>query len=190
MVREIKLYYTSDGNLFTQVSKNKVPLITKASRYAYKLILVTPVQNTNKTFYALFEKSNGEVTQDYLMSYENKTENVIVNNEEQIWYVYSCFIQDDVLTLPTYDKTNNLKIGFKVTFNTGQQDENGANIIGTKNYIPYNATCVYAITSRQNTNDLTSIQVVIEYLQANYYTKQEVENLIEESITTVLSEPA
>lgn len=189
MTKEVRLYYTSDGHLLTEGAKNKVPILTKLTHYVYKLYLVTPVENIKNTIYTLFEKSNGEVSEDYLMSYQG-TEQVVVNNKEETWYVYSCFIEDKVLNLPTYDKDNKLKIGFKISFQTNEYDIEGNEIVGKFNYIPYTATCVYTITSRQNTNDSTSIQKVIDYLKENYYTKIEVEQLFQKYITQVLNEPS
>lgn len=188
MTKEIRLYYTSDGNLFTKGSKNKIPILTKLSNYTYKLVLVTPIDNKTNTIYSLFEKSNGEVTEDYLMSYEG-LEEVTIKGEKQNWSIYSCYIEDKVLNLPTYDKDNYLKIGFKITFDTKQTDIEGNAIIGKFNYIPYTSTCVYTITSRQNTNDSTSIQKVVDYLKENYYSKLEVEEKFKTYITNVLTEP-
>lgn len=188
MTKDIKLYYTSDGYLLTEGAKNVIPIITKLSNYAYRLNLITPIDNKTNTIYAIFEKSNGEVSDDYLMSYVG-TESVIFKGEEQTWYKYSCYIEDKVLDLPTYDKSNVLKIGFKVEFSTGQYDLENKEIMGKFNFIPYNASCVYTITTRVNTNDSTSIQKVIDYLKENYYTKLEVEGKFETYITQVLNEP-
>jgi hypothetical protein len=189
MTKEVRLYYTSDGHLLTEGSKNKIPILTKLSNYVYKLILVTPISDSKNVVYAMFEKSNGEVSEPKIMSFVG-TENVIIKNEQQEWNVYSCYIEDEDLSLPTVDKTNKIKIGFTITFDTGNKDENGDLILGKFNYIPYTATCVYTITSRQNSNDYTSVQKVIDYLKENYYNKIEVEELFKKYITDVLNEPS
>ena len=160
----IKLYYKEDGSILNQGGLNKIPLLTKLSNYVYELILVTPLENTEYTLYAIFEKSDGTITSPYPMDYY-ETEIVKVGNQQQRWYKYKTIIDSDVLNISTLNYNNQIKIGFRAEFNSGEVDEQtNESIVGVFNFIPTSAYCSYTINSRNVVIDNTPLKTIIDFI--------------------------
>ena len=160
----IKLYYKEDGSILNQGGLNKIPLLTKLSNYVYELILVTPLINTEYTLYAIFEKSDGTITSPYPMDYY-ETEIVKVGNQQQRWYKYKTILDSDVLNISTLNYNNQIKIGFRAEFNSGEVDEQtNESIVGVFNFIPTSAYCSYTINSRNVVIDNTPLKTIIDFI--------------------------
>lgn len=160
----IKLYYKEDGSILNQGGLNKIPLLTKLSNYVYELILVTPLMNTEYTLYAIFEKSDGTITSPYPMDYY-ETEIVKVGNQQQRWYKYKTILDSDVLNISTLNYNNQIKIGFRAEFNSGEVDEQtNESIVGVFNFIPTSAYCSYTINSRNVVIDNTPLKTIIDFI--------------------------
>lgn len=177
----IKLYYTQEGDLFTQGNLNSVPLLNKLSNYAYSLYLTIPIANeivvneklntTKSTIVnAYFEKGDNTITDQYPMAFIKKVP-VKVRNEEQIWYSYKLDISDDVLNISSYEHDNKLGIGFSVKIPTGQKTNDGEDIYQTLNLSPYYTSCNYTITGNARSYDDFTLDIITDYLNTMLKTK-------------------
>ena len=160
----INLYYKDDGTIFNQGGKNKIPLLTKLSNFAYELKLVTPLKYDEYTMYAIFERADGSKTEPYPMEYYD-IEIVKVGKNQERWYSYKTIIDDDVLLISKANFSNQLKIGFRAEFNTGEIDEETKeNIIGSFNFVPVVAYCAYTLDPKDDGVEDTPFKVIVDYI--------------------------
>ncbi len=176
----IKLYYKENGQLFTQGNLNSVPMLNKLSNYAYSLFLVTPYEpvytkegttdvETTSVFVS-FEKSDGTTTDQYPMSWCNKVP-VKVGTTEQMWNVYKCEIEDEVLTISSYEHQNKIGIGFSIKRPTGETTIDGEAIYQTLNCSPYYTTCNYTVVGNTRSLEDTSLDILTNFLNNSLKTK-------------------
>ena len=144
----IKLYYNQDGTMYAKGNKNVVPFIFKLSSATYRLQLITPYSNSNYSFQAFFEKGNGETTTGYPMVYIGR-ETVI--DTEINWYVYACDIENSVLSISDYNRTNQLKISFYMSNGDTQN-------LQTLNSQPFITACSYSVTGNQSAIEDTPLE--------------------------------
>lgn len=144
----IKLYYNQDGTMYAKGNKNVVPFIFKLSSATYRLQLITPYSNLNYSFQAFFEKGNGETTTGYPMVYIGR-ETVI--DTEINWYVYACDIENSVLSISDYNRTNQLKISFYMSNGDTQN-------LQTLNSQPFVTACSYSVTGNQSAIEDTPLE--------------------------------
>lgn len=144
----IKLYYNQDGTMYAKGNKNVVPFIFKLSSATYRLQLITPYSNSNYSFQAFFEKGNGETTTGYPMVYIGR-ETVI--DTEINWYVYACDIENSVLSISDYNRTNQLKISFYMSNGDTQN-------LQTLNSQPFVTACSYSVTGNQSAIEDTPLE--------------------------------
>ena len=144
----IKLYYNQDGTMYAKGNKNVVPFIFKLSSATYRLQLITPYSNSNYSFQAFFEKGNGETTTGYPMVYIGR-ETVI--ETEINWYVYACDIENSVLSISDYNRTNQLKISFYMSNGDTQN-------LQTLNSQPFITACSYSVTGNQSAIEDTPLE--------------------------------
>lgn len=175
----IKLYYTSDGELFTQGNLNNVPMLNRLSNFAYSLFLITPVkpyetleESSEKATIVnvYFEKGDGTQSEQYPMAWVNRVP-VKVRNTEEEWNVYKCDISDDVLTISSFEHDNTLGIGFSISIPTGSTTNDGEQIYQTLNYSPYYTACNYTITGNARIYDDFTLDIITEYLNTMLKTK-------------------
>ncbi len=195
----IRLYYTSDGELFTQGNLNNVPMLNRLSNYAYSLFLITPAkpyetleESSEKATIVnvYFEKGDRTQTEQYPMSWVNRVP-VKVRNTEEEWNVYKCDISDDVLTISSFEHDNTLGIGFSISIPTGSTTNDGEQIYQTLNYSPYYTACNYTITGNARTYDDFTLDIITEYLNTMLKTKLNIIDGITKTSTlpTIYSDP-
>lgn len=195
----IRLYYTSDGELFTQGNLNNVPMLNRLSNYAYSLFLITPVkpyetleESSEKATIVnvYFEKGDGTKTEQYPMAWVHSVP-VKVRNTEEEWNVYKCDISDDVLTISSFEHDNTLGIGFSVKISTGKKTNDGEEIYQTLNYLPYYTSCNYTITGNARTYDDFTLDIITEYLNTMLKTKlNNIDGITKTStLPTIYSDP-
>lgn len=195
----IRLYYTSDGELFTQGNLNNVPMLNRLSNYAYSLFLITPVkpyetleESSEKATIVnvYFEKGDRTQTEQYPMSWVNRVP-VKVRNTEEEWNVYKCDISDDVLTISSFEHDNTLGIGFSISIPTGSTTNDGEQIYQTLNYSPYYTACNYTITGNARTYDDFTLDIITEYLNTMLKTKlNNIDGITKTStLPTIYSDP-